>query len=183
MNNKILSAKILHVAKSTSQWESEESVIPKGMLCVEFTETNETKIKIGNGTKSFSELPYTGNNDLENYFTKSETISEIESAVQSLGKIITIKGTADRLEHLPESENNAGDLWFVKSDSSENDTYNEYIWITEISGNGKWEFIGQTAAQVDLSEYSKKEYVDEQISKLKNETISLSDQIIINCTI
>ena len=74
-------------------------------------------------------------------------------------------------------------MWFVKSDSSENDTYNEYIWITEISGNGKWEFIGQTAAQVDLSEYSKKEYVDEQISKLKNETISLSDQIIINCTI
>lgn len=183
MNNKILSAKILHVAKSTSQWESEESVIPKGMLCVEFTESSETKIKIGNGTKSFSELPYTGNNDLENYFTKSETISEIELAVQSLGKIITIKGTADSIEHLPESENNAGDLWFVKSDSSEYDTYNEYIWITDVSGNGKWEFLGQTASQVDLSEYSKKEYVDEQISKLKNETISLSDQIIINCTI
>ena len=59
MNNKILSAKILHVAKTTFQWESELSVIPKGMLCVEFTENNETKIKIGNGTKSFSELPYT----------------------------------------------------------------------------------------------------------------------------
>ena len=153
------------------------------MLCVEFTETNETKIKIGNGTKIFSELPYAGNNDLENYFTKSETISQIESAIQSLGKIITIKGTADSFENLPEAENNAGDLWFVKSDSSENDIYNEYIWITEIFGNGKWEFIGQATSQVDLSEYSTKEYVDEHISQLKNETISLTDQIIINCTI
>ena len=37
MANKTLTGKILHVAKTTSQWESETAIVTRGLLCVEFT--------------------------------------------------------------------------------------------------------------------------------------------------
>ncbi|MGN0621119.1 MAG: hypothetical protein ACI4I9_04555 [Porcipelethomonas sp.] len=134
MNNKILNAKILHVANSTAQWAEEESVIPRGMLCVEFTASGATKIKIGDGTKTFSDLPYTDSTDLSNYYSKSETENAIKDAVEAIGSVITIKGTADSITALPQNGNKPGDLWFVNSDITDNDIYSEYVWTQ----SGTW---------------------------------------------
>ncbi len=182
MSDKILNAKILHVAKTTSQWSSEQSVIPKGMLCVEFADAG-TKIKIGDGVKNFSALPYVDSTDLSEYFTKTETEAAIASAIGAIGNVLKLKGTAESVSALPTAGNNPGDLWFVNSESLEGDIYSEYVWLQ----SGKWEFIGRTAPKVDLSEYATKTYVESSLSSFKSESdnryICDSDYVVINCTL
>ena len=70
-----------HVVKTTAQWESQSFeywIIPRGVLCVELTPDKKTKIKIGEGNKIYSQLPYINSEtDLSDYYTKAyDTFSE-----------------------------------------------------------------------------------------------------------
>lgn len=53
-------------------------------------------------------------------------------------------------------------------ESSEEDYYDEYIWVnrgTEEVSNYQWEFVASRAYNIDLSSYATKEYVESEISK------------------
>ena len=53
-------------------------------------------------------------------------------------------------------------------ESSEEDFYDEYIWVnkgTEEEPNYQWEFVASRAYNVDLSSYATKEFVEDEISK------------------
>lgn len=53
-------------------------------------------------------------------------------------------------------------------ESSEEDYYDEYIWVnkgTEEQPNYDWEFVASRAYNIDLSNYATKEYVEDEISK------------------
>ena len=52
-----MDAEIYLDSRTKEQWEQVTKVIPKGFVCVELGE-NTTKIKVGNGNKTYSQLPY-----------------------------------------------------------------------------------------------------------------------------
>ena len=52
---------LTHIARTTEQWENtydRNVIIPEGVLCIEFTPSGKTNIKIGDGHHIFSRLPY-----------------------------------------------------------------------------------------------------------------------------
>ena len=84
-------------------------------------------------------------NDLINYYNKDQ-INELAMSIQTVNIVVV-----DTLPIIGESNV----IYFVKKDGSENDIYDEWIYI-----NNKWEHIGNT--QIDLTDYATKKWVREQ---------------------
>lgn len=166
---KTMSVKVLNVCKTTTEWAAVTTVIDKGLLCVEFTDDGKIQIKIGNGSKTFAELPYVvdGSFSISDYYTIEEADeainSAVESAVQALGNVMHIKGVKATVEELPTEGNEIGDLWFVGTlTDGQADSYSEYVWTAD----SVWEFIGRANASVDLTDYAKTSYVDGLIQQV-----------------
>ena len=156
---------LTHIVRTTEQWETtadKYEIIPEGVLCVEFTPSDRTNIKIGNGHKTFRELPYVaGNIDLSLYYTREETDNRILSILNEQ-KVFRIKGYKKSFNELPVN-GSEGDVWFVESTSpSEFNIYEKYIW----TANNKWEFIGNSNIDIDLSQYAKKEDVENKFNDI-----------------
>lgn len=71
MATNTLKSRIVHVSKTTLEWASESTVILKGEMAIEFTDSGAPKIKYGDGTKTFAQLPYA-----------TMTPEEIETAIE-----------------------------------------------------------------------------------------------------
>lgn len=156
---------LTHIVRTTEQWETtadKYEIIPEGVLCIEFTPSDRTNIKIGNGHKTFRELPYVaGNIDLSLYYTREETDNRILSILNEQ-KVFRIKGYKKSFNELPVN-GSEGDVWFVESTSpSEFNIYEKYIW----TANNKWEFIGNSNIDIDLSQYAKKEDVENKFNDI-----------------
>ena len=156
MAERTMNAKVLHVAKTTAEWGSESTVISKGLLCVEFTTDGKTKVKIGDGTKHFGELPYIDANvDLTQYYNKGETDQKITQAISALGNVMTVKGRVDNVDALDEIvDPKPGDLYFVGTAGA--GEFEEYVR----TDSGTWEYMGIAQKDVDLSDYYTKEQAD-----------------------
>lgn len=143
-----------HVVKTSEQWNEravEFWVVPRGCLCVELTSTGKTKIKVGEGNKYYSQLPYiTDEIDLSNYYTKEE-IDNILSNINRMAIMSTDE--YDSKSDLPTTGNKLGDVRFVKSQSpSIKQDPDIYLW------NGvAWIYVGYEFKDIDLSQYLKKE--------------------------
>ena len=156
---------LTHIVRTTEQWKTtadKYEIIPEGVLCVEFTPSDKTNIKIGNGHKTFRELPYVaGSIDLSLYYTREETDNRILSILNEQ-KVFRIKGYKKSFNELP-ANGAEGDVWFVESTSpSEFNIYEKYIW----TANNKWEFIGNSNIDIDLSQYAKKEDVENKFNDI-----------------
>lgn len=55
---KTTSARLELVTKTTAEWAAVTDVISKGVPCVEITDDGKTLMKVGDGAKTFAELPY-----------------------------------------------------------------------------------------------------------------------------
>lgn len=166
---KTMSVKVFNVCKTTTEWAAVTTVIDKGLLCVEFTDDGKIQIKIGDGSKTFAELPYVvdGSFSISDYYTIEEADEAIngavESAVQALGNVMCIKGVKATVEELPTEGNEIGDLWFVGTlTEGQSDSYSEYVWTV----NSVWELIGRANTSVDLTDYAKTSYVDGLIEQV-----------------
>lgn len=145
-----------HVVKTTAQWESQSFeywIIPRGVLCVELTPDKKTKIKIGEGNKIYSQLPYINSEtDLSDYYTKEE----IDNILAMLNFVaIPSSEIYPTKEALPQTGNRQGDLRFVRNVGG--DPYS-YLWF-----NNRWIQVGG----VDLSEYAKKSEVNPRLNALE----------------
>lgn len=58
MANATFETKIALVNKTTAQWSAETAIPIKGCPCVEWTDSGKPKMKIGDGTNSWRNLPY-----------------------------------------------------------------------------------------------------------------------------
>lgn len=162
MATQTMNVKILQVTNTTAQWAGITDVLSKGLLAVEFTTDGKTKIKVGDGVKTFAELPYIEcATDITLYYTKVETDAKIDEKIASLGNVMNIKGVKDSIADLPKEGNKAGDTWFVKPEKV-SETYAEYIYTTE----GEWEYIGQVKEDVDLTGYAKETWVTDITDKI-----------------
>lgn len=143
-----------HVVKTTSQWKDrivEYWVVPRGCLCVELTYDHKTRIKIGEGDKFYSQLPYVNDvTDLSDYYTKEE----IDSLINNIN-LMAIRSTEEynTKDDLPLIDNKLGDVLFVKSEYPEIKTDPDiYLW-----NGSKWIFVGYELESIDLSQYLKKD--------------------------
>lgn len=175
MADKVLIGKVLHVSKTTAQWESENRIISKGLLCVEFTSDDRTLVKIGDGSKRYSQLPYIqdGSFKISDYSTTIEIENLINTKFEELGSVVRVKGIKATAAELPTEGNELGDLWFVGTAGETSDSFGEYIWTSE----NKFEFLGRVQTDVDLSEYAKVTYVDGQITTLDGRVSTLEETV------
>lgn len=75
----------------------------------------------------------------ENY----QTYDDVEAMISALGSVFTLKGTVNTIADLPQTDNQIGDVWYVKSESA------GYVWIND-DGTLRWEILGST---VDISDF------------------------------
>ena len=163
-----------HVVKTSSQWNEravEFWVVPRGCLCVELTPKGKTKIKIGEGNKYYSQLPYiTDDTDLSDYYTKEE----IENILDNLNRMaIMSTDEYDSKSDLPLEGNKLGDVRFVKS-SSPSVTIDPdiYLW------NGiKWIYVGNELPDIDLNKYLKKTEFHEMFDPVKERVDDIGPKV------
>lgn len=142
---------ILMDAKTKDQWTAVQTLLPKGYMAIEIGD--KTKIKVGDGTKTFAQLPYIESEaDLSNYYTIEQVDNKI---VDAMTKAFILKGTVDSVENLPKTDNKIGDLYIVNSEAG---NAAEYVWT-----GTAWEYMGQTFT-VDLSNYYTSTQVDTKLS-------------------
>ena len=91
------------------------------------------------------------------YYTESEIDSKVQVLQTAIDSLVGF--TASVVEELPPS-GEEGVMYLVLTEDGgvEQDIYNEYIWV-----DNKFEKIGNTAVEVDLSGYATKEYVTIQL--------------------
>lgn len=163
------SVQVLHDVRTTEQWNAvSATVIPKGYLTIELAATGQPKVKIGNGTDTWADLPYlTAETDLSQYATKEY----VGTAIAALGTVFNIKGRVDDVSSLPSADNKKGDAYLVGAEGSTN--FAEYYWTGTL-----WDFMGQTA-EVDLTDYYNKTAVDgllaEKVDKVEGKGLSTED--------
>ena len=152
-----------HVIRTSAQWDSsgdQYHVIPRGVLCIELTSNGKTKIKVGEGNKFYSQLPYICDmGDLSNYYTKEE----VDLIVENL-EFMSIKSTEeyDSRNQLPKIGNKLGDVRFVKNPNNQHDDPLLYVW-----NGSKWVFSGGSIIDIDLSEYCKKSEILPRLQQLE----------------
>ena len=163
-----------HVVKTSEQWNErivEFWVVPRGCLCVELTPKGKTKIKIGEGNKYYSQLPYIcEEHDLSQYYTKDE----IDNLFDNFNRMaIMSTDEYDRKEDLPMTGNKLGDVRFVKS-SSPSVTIDPdiYLW------NGrKWIYVGNQFPEIDLNKYLKKTEFHELFDPVKERVDDIGPKV------
>lgn len=204
-------AEIYLDTRTTAGWAAVTRVIPKGFCCVELaTKTVEEgtvslcKMKIGDGVKTFAQLPYLGGDldisqieaILEDYYTKDETDQAISTAISGLGTVFVYRGVKATVEELP-TDPRAGDVWLVgPTGDVEKNKYKEYYW------NGTfWDNMGYTT-ETDLENYYTKTEVDGLLAGTAgnipsygidgqltdsgvalNTFVTTSDKLILSCTL
>lgn len=131
MADTTMNVKVLNVTKTTAQWAAndvKDTIISKGLLCIELDSNNKSWAKVGDGVHKYAELPYI-----------------TDAAIASLGNLFKIKGVVASTSELPSTGNHPGDVYFVGSAStSGSDKFEEYVWTT----GGTWEFIGKVTDPV-----------------------------------
>lgn len=163
-----------HVVKTSEQWNErivEFWVVPRGCLCVELTPKGKTKIKIGEGNKYYSQLPYIcDGDDLSQYYTKEE----VNNLFDNFNRMaIMSTDEYDRKADLPMTGNKLGDVRFVKS-SSPSITIDPdiYLW------NGrKWIYVGNQFPEIDLNKYLKKTEFHELFDPVKERVDDIGPKV------
>ena len=133
-----------HIVRTTAQWNDravEYWVVPRGCLCVELTPEGKTKLKVGEGNKFFSQLPYIcDHEDLSNYYTKEE----IDNLFNNLNRMAIVSTNEyPSKDALPSMGNKLGDVRFVKSSGIDPDIYvwNGSKWISTGSETDVRDFV------------------------------------------
>ena len=70
-------------------------------------------------------------------------IGELQSQIDGLGNVFTLKGSVATYTDLPASDNTIGDVWYVEDEAV------GYVWIDD-NGTERWEQLG---LPIDLSDY------------------------------
>lgn len=90
MANNTLNTRLVICNDTTANWGTSEKVLLKGEYAIEFPESGEPKVKIGNGTDKFSDLPYLTN-------TPTEITNAINAAINAASHSHSNKAILDAI--------------------------------------------------------------------------------------
>lgn len=164
-----------HIVLTTEQWESNSFKnwpIPRGVLCVELTKQKKTRIKIGEGSKFYRQLPYVdseGGGDLSNYYTKEE-INAILAAQEYF--LVVSQEIYPNKNQLPLEDNRNGDIRFVKN--SNKDPF-LFVWDTD-----RWFQLSSSITEEDLAQYAKKSEVEPRLTILERQAHVHPNKAVLN---
>lgn len=108
-----INLKVLNVTKTTYQWANAVDAVGKGVLCIEITSDGKMKAKAGDGTRTYSELPYLNAEDLSGYAKAADLSSADVRLTNALNMLNSSKpdtsdlhscafsGTAGGVTHSP----------------------------------------------------------------------------------
>lgn len=97
-----------------------------------------------------------------------ESIQAIQSQLDALGNVFTLKGSVATVNDLPAENNKVGDVWYVVAVSS------GYVWIDD-DGTERWEQLG---LNVDLSNYATQDDLTDGLAT-KQDTLTAGTNISI----
>lgn len=137
---------------TTLNWESYNPVLAPGEVGVDIT---VGKLKVGNGTSTWSQLDYIGSVDLSGYATTTQLNSEANArqladnnlqgqidAITASSDVTDIVGTYAELQAYDTSKLTNADIVKVLQDETHNDETTYYRWV--ITQNvGAWSLIGE----------------------------------------
>lgn len=167
-----------HIVRTSREWDDSAIAnypIPRGVLCVEITPKNHTRLKVGEGDKYYHQLPYIdGDAELSNYYTKQE----VDNIITNLNYMSIASTTVyESRNALPKTGNRLGDLRFVKNPNQGLEDPIEYIW------NGKkWVLVGGGWTEVDLSGYAKKSEVNPRLDRLEAQAHTHKNKTVLDNT-
>lgn len=169
-------AKVFFDARTTEKWKEYTKAIPKGFPCVELADGDTIKFKVGDGKRTYEELPYIGADvDLSDYSTTEQMEQAIDEAISEAfsekGDLFTLKGTVESTDLLPKEDNKKCDVYLVGKESDKE--FAEYYWT-----GTDWDYMGTTTS-VDLSNYYNKGEIDEMLA----DCIHKDDVLILNCSL
>lgn len=109
---------------STANWEANSDVVlMKGEMGVEFTDAGETKMKLGDGQKKWSELDYFGGeSDVHQAQVYQADLAEGEDDIAAITRVVGENALFE------------GDMAIVKSAIGEATTYTAYVY-----NDSKWQ--------------------------------------------
>ena len=152
-------------------------------LCYD-TESLEWKI-VNNETAKYTEMDQFGNNIYDYYATKEENeqvAQNLDNLVNEVADIVRFKVAVYQDSSSLPAEGEIGTIYFVKSQSDENDgnnntdnQYVEYLWITDSNDISYYEEMGLTT--VDLYNYYTKDEVDNLLANVYDAIDGLQNQI------
>ncbi len=90
MANNTLNTRLVICNDTTANWGTSEKVLLKGEYAIEFPESGEPKVKVGNGTDKFADLPYLTN-------TPTEITNAINAAVKAASHSHSNKAILDAI--------------------------------------------------------------------------------------
>ena len=90
MANNTLNTRLVICNDTTANWGTSEKVLLKGEYAIEFPESGEPKVKVGNGTDKYVDLPYITN-------TPTEITNAINAAVKAASHTHSNKAILDAI--------------------------------------------------------------------------------------
>ena len=90
MANNTLNTRLVICNDTTANWGTSEKVLLKGEYAIEFPERGEPKVKVGNGTDTYANLPYITN-------TPTEITNAINAAVKAASHTHSNKAILDAI--------------------------------------------------------------------------------------
>lgn len=90
MANTTLNTRLVICNDTTANWGTSDKVLLKGEFAIEFTESGDPKVKVGNGADKYSDLPYVTN-------TPTEIINAINAAVSAASHSHSNKAILDAI--------------------------------------------------------------------------------------
>ena len=137
---------------TTSNWELHNPILAPGEVGVDIT---LGKLKVGNGTSTWSQLDYIGSVDLSGYATTTQLENETTArqladnnlqgqidAITASSDVTDIVGTYAELQAYDTSSLTDGDIVKVLQDEAHSGEATYYRWIIT-GGVGAWNLIGE----------------------------------------
>lgn len=208
-----LETKIALVNKTSAEWASEMKIPIKGCPCVEFTENGKTKLKIGDGVNTFTDLSYVADE-----LTASAIISAlgytpidnstigVNNGVASLdsnGKIpmsqlpsyVSDVIEVDGIDNAPTS----GESDKIYVDTATNKTYrwsgtlyveisaSDIVTASETNGyikiNGTDVKVYEPIIDSELSDTSENSIQNKIVTTALKNKIDITDSLVLNCSL
>ena len=90
MANNTLNTRLVICNDITAKWGTSDKVLLKGEFAIEFPETGEPKVKVGNGTDTYKDLPYLTS-------TPTEITNAINAAIKAASHTHNNKAILDAI--------------------------------------------------------------------------------------
>lgn len=213
MSDRILSAKIALVNKTTAEWDVETIVPFKSCPCVEFTTDGKTKLKIGDGENLYKDLPYVSEDLTATAIIAALTYTPVDSAKVGIAGGIASLDTSGKVptSQLPsfvddvievsgiDTAPETGETDKIYVDTVTNKTYRwsgtAYIEISAsdivtasdkngyIKVNGTDVKVFEPIIDSELSEVSENAVQNKVVTAALANKIDKTDTLILNCTL